>query len=95
MKREKNKLLKIYSITILFIIILVLLFTGVIKYFFIYNETKEKYKFIDLKIKKEEIKKEEIQESKERLKSNSEIERKILKKNMLKRPGEKIIELID
>ena len=95
MKKNKIKLFKIYSLMLFLIIIIIFLFIGVIKYFFIYNQTKDEYDSVVLKINKEEEKQKKIIDIQERNLTDTEIERNILEKNMLQRPGEKIIELID
>ncbi|HIP21832.1 MAG TPA: hypothetical protein EYG72_02700 [Candidatus Pacebacteria bacterium] len=68
---------------------------GVVKYFFIYNQTKDEYDSVIFKINKEELMKKKIGEIQERNLTDTEVERNILERNMLQRPGEKIIELID
>ena len=95
MKKNKIKLFKIYSLILFLIIIIIFLLIGVVKYFFIYNQTKDEYDSVIFKINKEELMKKKIGEIQERNLTDTEVERNILERNMLQRPGEKIIELID
>ena len=95
MKNKKIKLLKIYSILIILVIITIFLVIGVVKYFFIYDETKWEYNSVMSKIDREKKVKKDIKNIQERNLTDTEVERDILEENMLQRPGEKIIELID
>ena len=95
MKKKKIKLLKIYSIISILIIFIFFLIIAVIRYYFIYNETKSKYNDIQKKIKKEEIVAREIEEYKKKVNVESEVERKTQENFMVKLPGEKVIEFVD
>ena len=95
MKKNKIHLLKIYSILLLLLILVIFILIGILKYLFIYFDTKNRYKEVEEKNIKEMMHSEKLKKKKEKYQIQENIESKILKKYMLQKPGEKVVQFID
>ena len=95
MRSRKKKLFKIYlfSFIILFFIILLFLSTG--NLFLKYRELKSQNEQVLTKIKGEEEKAGEIKKKLDYLRTPYGQERVLIKNNNLKRPGERVIKILD
>ncbi len=95
MKREKIKIFKIYSIIILFLIIIFFIWNENLIKYLKYSDLNDKFQKIDSQISEEKTKQIKLQNKSEFLKNPDTQIRILIEKNNLKKPGEKVIQILE